>query len=111
MAYLMVELAVAGMLFVKATYNLEGDGPLVLAWQAHYPNLNAVANQISSGDAQMEQELIQYAKSCVQPGLTYYFHQLTTSMRELFAAFKAARLFSPTKLHKMRPSINVIMTP
>lgn len=55
---LQVELAVtidAGMPFVKATYNLEGDGPLVLtcydtisalnmsARQAHYPNLDAIA--------------------------------------------------------------------
>ena len=55
---LQVELAAiidAGMPFVKATYNLEGDGPLVLtcydtisalnmsARQAHYPNLDAIA--------------------------------------------------------------------
>ena len=93
--YLMVELAVtvdAAMPFVKATYNLEGDGPLVLscyetisglnvaARQAHYPNLQPVARQVSEGDAQLEQQLIQYAKSSVQPGLDYYFRQLTASM-------------------------------
>jgi len=73
------------MPFVKATYNLEGDGPLaltcyepisalnVVARQADYHNLAAVASHISSGDAQMERELLQHAKSCVQPGISYYF--------------------------------------
>ena len=115
----MVELAVtidAGMPFVKATYNLEGDGPLALtcyetistlnaaARQAYYPNLMSVASQISSGDSQMESELVQHAKSCVQPGLTYYFQQISASMRDPLAAFKAARLFSPSKLNELNPS-------
>ena len=56
----------------------------------------------------MEQELIQHAKSCVQPGLTYYFRQLNESMKEPLAAFKAARLFSPYKLHEMKPDSSVI---
>ena len=62
--YLMVELAVtidAGMPFVKATYNLEGDGPLPLSFyetssalnvaarQASYPNFQPVAIQMSEG--------------------------------------------------------------
>ena len=117
--YLMVELAVtidAGMPFVKATYNLEGDGPLALscyetisalnvsARQASYPNFQPVAIQVSEGNAQLEQQLIQHTKSCVQPGHNYYFHQLTASMKEPLAAFKAARLFSPSKLHEMRPN-------
>ena len=74
----MVELAAtidAATPFVKATYNLEGDGPLALscyeaisalnvaARQAHYPNLVAVAHNVAS-DNDMEEELIQYAKSC-----------------------------------------------
>ena len=121
--YLMVELAVtvdAAMPFVKATYNLEGDGPLALscyetisglnvaARQAHYPNLQPVARQVSEGDAQLEQQLIQYAKSSIQPGLDYYFRQLTASMKEPLAAFKAARLFSPSKLHEVRPDAQTI---
>ena len=71
--------------FVKAIYNLEGDGLLALtcyeaistlnvaARQAYYPNLEAVAGQVASDD-DMKEELIQYTKSCVQPGVTYYFH-------------------------------------
>lgn len=108
------------MPFVKATYNLEGDGLLSLtcyetisalnnaARQAYYPNMTAVATQISEGDAQMERELIEYAKSCVQPGLTYYFQQLTSSMKEPLAAFKAARLFSPFKITELNPDISAI---
>ena len=41
----------------------------VAARQADYRNLTAVASHISSGDAQMENELLQHAKSCVQPGI------------------------------------------
>ena len=62
--------------------------------QADYPNLAAVASHISSGDARMESKLLQHVKSCVQPGISYYFQQLSTSMKEPLAAFKAARLFT-----------------
>ena len=113
--HLMVELAVtidAAMPFSRATYKLEGDGPLALtcyeaisalnvaARQAYYPNLQAVTHTMSFGDADVEQELIiiVYAKSCVQPGIAYYFQQLSSSMKEPLEAFKAARLFSPYKL-------------
>ena len=80
-SYLMVELAVtvdAGMPFVQATYNLEGDGPLALtcyktisalnaaARQAYYPNLRAVTSEISSGNSLIESDLVQHTKSCVQ---------------------------------------------
>ena len=83
----MVELAVtvdAGMRFVQATYNLEGDGPLALtcyetisvlnaaARQAYYPNLRAVTSEISSGNSLIEIDLVQHAKSFVQLGLNYY---------------------------------------
>ena len=120
--YLMVELAAtidAATPFVKATYNLEGDGPLALtcyeaisalnvdARQAQYPNLEAVAHNVAS-DHDNEDELIQYAKSCVQPGLTYYFNQLATSMKGPLEAFKAARLFSPAKLQQMKPAISYL---
>ena len=80
-SYLMVELAItvdAGMPFVQATYNLEGDdGPLALtcyktisalnaaARQAYYPNLRAVTSEISSGNSLID-DLVQHTKSCVQ---------------------------------------------
>ena len=58
----------------------------VAARQAHYLNLEAVAHNVAS-DNDMEEELIQYAKSCAQPGVTYYFNQLATSMKEPFEAW------------------------
>ena len=117
-----VELAVtidAAAPFVKATYNLEGDGPLALtcyeaisalnvaARQAHYPNFEAVICNVAS-DSDMEEKLIQYAKSCVQPGVTYYFNQLATSMKGPLEAFKAARFFSPAKVQQIRPSVSAL---
>ena len=119
----MVELAVtvdAGMPFVQATYNLEGDGPLGLtcyetisalnaaAKQAYYPNLRAVTSEISSGNSLIESDPVQHAKSCVQPGLNYYFQQLSASMKEPLAAFKAACLFSPCKLSEIISSVALI---
>ena len=121
--YLMVELAVtidAAMPFVKVTYNLEGGGPLSLtcyetisalnaaARQANYPNLQVLANDLSTGDCNKEEELSQYAKSCVQPGITYYFQQLSTNMKQALEAFKTARLFSPSKLHEMRLGLEAV---
>ena len=106
----MVELAVtvdAGMRFVQATYNLEGDGPLELtcyetisvlnaaARQAYYPNFRAVTTEISSGNSIIEIDLVQHAKS------TYYFQQLSASMKEPLAPFKAAQLFYPCKLNEI----------
>ena len=117
---LQVEIAVtidAGMPFVRATYNLEGDGPLALTCydaisalnmatrQAHYPNLDAIAAHIAAGDVQEESELLQYAKKCVEPGITYYFQQISTNMKTPLKAFKAARLFSPFRLTEINPSV------
>ena len=62
--------------FVKATYLLEGDGPLALvAYQhlrllyahietEHYPNVSAVTRQLSRGNPSHEQQAIAYAKAC-----------------------------------------------
>lgn len=71
-----------GEAFVKATYNLEGDAPLSLTCYeiiqefissikvGNIPNVQAVANDISSNTVQ--QQLVAYAKNCVEPPL-YYF--------------------------------------
>ena len=66
--------------FVKATYNLEGDGPLALSRYElvqevvasikveNVPNLQAVIRQTSLHVAVQEQPKA-YTKQCVQPGL------------------------------------------
>lgn len=96
--HLMVELAVtmdAAMPFVRATHELEGDGPLALscydaisamnaaARQAHYLNLLQLLLLLLLRMAQIENDLLQYARTCVQTGISYYFEELTTNMKEL----------------------------
>ena len=63
-----------GEYFVKATYRLEGDGPLVFSCfevltaltaamqTACYPNLKAVAKALASGSPMIEQQLIVLAR-------------------------------------------------
>ena len=46
---------------------------------------------------QRSQNLFDYARKCVQPGIDYFQKQLTTNLKSPIAAFKAARLFSPQK--------------
>ena len=105
-----------GMSFVQATYKLEGDGSLVLTCYEvisaltasisqvhHYRNAQAVARCISSNTS-AQQQLLQYAFACVQPGLHYFIDQKCSSMAEPIACFKAARFFSPSKVHEIRPS-------
>ena len=60
-----------------------------------------------ASDSDMEEELIQYAKSCMQPRVTYYSNQLATSMKEPLEAFKAARFFSPAN-QQIRPSVSTL---
>ena len=67
---------------MKATYELEGDGPLVLrcyevisilqasTHTAHFPNLTAVAEKI--GPSSRVQQYILYGMLCVTPGLDYF---------------------------------------
>ena len=107
----------AGMPFVTSTYKLEGDGSLALQCyevissltaavnmpQPCYRNLQAVICRLSGGNTQVEQQLGDYALSCVQPGLDYYRECLAGCMKVPLAAFKAARLFCPFKINEMQP--------
>ena len=101
--------------FVKATYNLEGDGPLAFTCfdivqsvtaaihVANTPNVNAVVRSLTSSPA-VNQQLTAYARACVQPGLDYFEQQLQTSLKAPLSAFKAARMFSPSKVTSLNPS-------
>ena len=95
---LKVELAVVSDLgehFVKSTYTLEGDGPLVFdCFEAvihfnHYPNTLAQPPAI-------EQQLYTYA-------LQWYFQaKFGNDCKKPLVAFKAARLFSPVRIHEIQ---------
>ena len=117
-AFLQVELAAvvdAGEAFVKATYNLEGDGPLVLTCfevlstltagiqVGHYPNVQAIAQALSGGSPAVFQQWVDYAKACVRPGLQYFLDKFSQDLRGSVAAFKAARLFLPQKVIELKP--------
>jgi len=114
---LIIELAAVvdcGESFVKATYNLKGEGAVVFnsyeivdvlskgVQTAHFPNLYAVARKLSTtqptpgGSATIPQRIIAYGKSCIQLRQDYFvrvFQQLNGSVR----AFKAAQMFVPPK--------------
>ena len=69
-----------GQVFVKATYNLEGDGSLsFMAYEevrtvseavrvAHTPNTEAVIHSMSS-QSSVQQRHRSYARNCMQPAL------------------------------------------
>ena len=70
-------------LFVKATYNLEGDGFLALEvyerlsalyiaiTSKHIPNVKATAKAEAGGNSLREQQLLDYAEVCVTPAYDY----------------------------------------
>jgi hypothetical protein len=47
---------------------------------------------------------MQYATACAQPGLQYFANCQANSMKGPSACFKAAGLFSPTKIEERKPS-------
>ena len=120
-AYLQLELAAIvdwGEHFVKATYNLEGDGPLVFQCYemvdslttairlSHTPNVTTIAQRLAAQVRGVTTHQLQaYASNCIKPGLEYFNHQLETSLKVPLEAFKAARLFYPPKAYTMQPSV------
>ena len=105
-----------GMHFVKATYTLEGDGPLSLRCfevidmiysaiaSAHCPNLEAVAKKLASEvHGVSEPQMLHYAQKAIQPGIDYFKSQMEGTQKHTLLAFKAARLFYPQKVHTMKP--------
>ena len=106
--------------FVKATYFLEGDGPLALhAYERisslfsaisthHFPNVISVARALSNGNPSHERQLLAYADSCVQPAYSYFRQKFEHDLKGCLDIFKAARLFSPSKFNEMKPTVTDI---
>ncbi len=72
------------------------------------PNVEAIARTISRGAPSVQQQLVDYAKRCCQPGFDYFNYQLTSSLKTPLLAFKAAGMFSPPKLHTMQPNATAL---
>lgn len=102
--------------FVKATYNLEGDGPLALrAYQelrtvessianAYYPNIIAVSRLLSQGNFPVQQQWINYATQCIRPAYQFYQDKFIHGpLQPLVMIFKSCRLFDPVKVKEMQP--------
>ena len=91
--------------FVKATYKLEGDGPLSLeAYQQvsilfasvstqHYPNVAAVAKAEVNGNALHEQQLLDYSKACVQPAYDYFYLKFNNDLKPVLDTLKQLAYF------------------
>ena len=102
----LTELAVSvgvGEVFVKATYNRKGDGPLAPKCYKtiigvcnsiqvhHWPNTAAVTKRIVAV-LQREQYWMSYAGSCVHWGLDYFDKKFFQDLTPLMDAFKSTHL-------------------
>ena len=100
-----------GKHFVKATYFLEGDGPLVFSCYEKlsavsqfcqtpcFPNVRAIATAIAKEDpCQNVTALKRSAKACVEPAITWFLRKFNVDLYDVVVVFKAARLFCPVRI-------------
>ena len=99
-----------GEVFVKATYILEGDGPLVLSFfetlqgvcnacqNVHLPNI------VDADPAQNVGALEQEAKRSVQPAIEWFLRKFNVDLRNTLSAFKAAQIMCPVTVQWLRPT-------
>ena len=106
-----------GQHFVKATYFLEGDGPLVFSCYEklkavaevfqvpYFPNVRAVVAAIVNEDPnQRAATLEQRAKACVQPAIQCFLRKFNVDLYDAVTAFKAARVMCPATVGWLRPT-------
>ena len=63
----------------------------------------------STGTTQaLQQNIINYATACVQPGLDYFNKIFDSTLKDMLLAFKAARYFSPHRLKDIEPDAEAI---
>ena len=106
----------AGIHFVKSTYSLEGDDPLIFSCYehipavakavgvGHYPCTLAVAREIAHGDAALQARLIDHAKACIQSGPNFFQEDFSFQFRNIVRAFKVARLCCPVQVQLLMPN-------
>ena len=109
--------------FVKATYYLEGDGPLVFScyerWQTaaeacqapHFPNVRAVSSAIVRENP-IEQAVAfeERAKTTVNPAIQWFLRKFKMELYEIVRAFKVARIMCPVVVQWLRPTAANIET-
>ena len=99
--------------FVRATYDLEGDGLLApvtydtylrlleVASQNQWPNLRAIARlRAHRDDLTPEQELalVNHGQSCVQDAFNYFIIIFNGELRPAMRFFEGCRVFNPLAL-------------
>ena len=92
---------------VRASYTLEGDGPLVLhcydlinmlqcsVVTTHYPSTNAIAESLARSNVDTKENMMAYAKECIRPAYDYFKRRFGDGdLGPMVQAFKAARFSS-----------------
>ena len=106
----------AGKSLVEATYQLEGDGPLIydcgeifdaalISLRLGYmPNVEAIARQLSAGNDEARKKLVDYARACIIPAIDYIDRVSETSFKHITKIFTAVKLFKPKNICEMKLS-------
>ena len=102
---------------MKATYFLEGDGPLVFSCYEklstvsrfcqtpRFPNVRATATATAEEDpCQNVTALERSAKACVEPAITWFLRKFNVDLYDVVVVFKAARLFCPVRIQWFKPT-------
>ena len=93
-------------LFVKATYLLEGDGPLAYQHLSllynhiateHYPNVSALAQQLAGGNQSHQQQAIAYAKACCDTAYSYFKDKMDNDLQPLILVLRLLVTYHPLK--------------
>ena len=80
--------------FVKATYYLGDEALAFYAYKClsfllsfvsnpYYPNVVSVAKDLANGSSSHEQQLVGYAKLCVEPAYTYFHKKFENDLKML----------------------------
>ena len=73
----------------------------------HYSSVMVPARHESKGNSTHEQQLVRYAKGCVQPAYEYFkvkFDLASGELKDTILAFRAGCYFVPSKLNKLKPT-------
>ena len=92
-----------------ATYNLEGDGPLVLKCfevlntltagiqVGHYPNVLAIVQSLSAGSPAVLQQWVDYAKNCGKTWPPILPGQILSRAKGKCSSFQSCTALSPSE--------------
>ena len=106
----------SGEHFVKATYYLEGDDPLVFSCYEclsplanaiaveSYPNTEAKAHKHAGGNMVLYNQLVAQAKVCINPGSRFHQQKFSVQFHGTVRAFKSSRLCCPMQVQALQPN-------